>query len=242
MHSPARVVTGSTFNVLEGVVGMIGVREWGTEVLSVSELLYQRLRDGILRGEFPPGQILRQEELAHRFGASRVPLREAMTRLETEGLLILKPRRGYSVISLEPNEIQEIFALRAVVEEHASRAAATARTEQDIEAVLAILNQMEQIAVTSTKSAAEWLECNFAFHQRIFASAGLGHVSRVALMLRDMVEPYIRVEISLTMDVAQAEVEHRQIYEAFLEGDAERLGHLGRVHCEHTAARLLKAL
>ncbi|TFL13704.1 GntR family transcriptional regulator [Pusillimonas caeni] len=216
------------------------ISDLGTQVPSISELLYQRLREGILRGEFPPGQILRQEELAHRFGASRVPLREAMTRLEAEGLLILKPRRGYSVISLKPDEIQEIFALRAVVEEHAGRAAALARTDQDIEEVLAILSQMEQITVSSTQSASDWLELNLAFHQRIFASAGLGHVSRVALMLRDMVEPYIRVEVSLTMDGAQAE--HRQIYEAFLAGDAERLGQLGRIHCEHTAARLLKAL
>lgn len=219
---------------------MSTISELGAQASSISELLYQRLREGILRGEFPPGQILRQEELAHRFGASRVPLREAMTRLEAEGLLILKPRRGYSVISLKPEEIQEIFALRAIVEEHASRAAALARTSQDIEAVQAILNQMEQTSVASTQNAADWLELNLAFHQRIFASAGLGHVSRVALMLRDMVAPYIRVEISLTMDGTQDE--HRQIFDAFVEGDADRLGHLGRTHCEHTAARLLRAL
>src|ERR1700737_928702 len=74
--------------------------------------------EGILSGAFPPGLVLRQEELSRRFGASRVPLREAMPRLEVEGLVVLRPRRGYAVRSLERSEIREIFELRAVVEEH----------------------------------------------------------------------------------------------------------------------------
>ncbi|MBB5216605.1 GntR family transcriptional regulator [Parapusillimonas granuli] len=211
-------------------------------VQSLPEMVYQRLRSGVLKGEFPPGQILRQEELAQRFGASRVPLREAMTRLETEGLLELRPRRGYAVISLEPEEIQEIFALRAIIEGHAGAAAALARTDKDIKAVKALLLKMEKVSISTPEKANAWLELNSAFHDRIFLSAGLRHVSRVALMLRDMVEPYIRIEIGLTMDVAEAQVEHRQIFDALVAGDSERLGHLSKIHCEHTAARLIKAL
>lgn len=205
-------------------------------------MVYQRLRSGVLKGEFPPGQILRQEELAQRFGSSRVPLREAMTRLETEGLLELRPRRGYAVISLEPEEIQEIFALRAIVEGHAGAAAALARTDKDIKAVKALLLKMEKVSISTPEKANQWLELNSAFHERIFSCAGLRHVSRVAFMLRDMVEPYIRIEISLTMDVAEAEVEHRQIFDALVDGDSERLGYLSKIHCEHTAARLIKML
>lgn len=213
-----------------------------TEVLSLPEQVYQRLRAGVLQGEFPPGQFLRQEELAQRFGASRVPLREAMTRLETEGLLELKPRRGYAVISLEKSEIQEIFALRAIVEQHAGAAAALHRVERDIKEVKTILNKMEKLATSTLEKTNQWLELNSIFHARIFACAGLKHVTRVANILRDMVEPYIRIEITLTMDVTQAQVEHRQIFEALSAGDAELLGRLCKEHCEHTAERLIKAL
>src|ERR1700758_3320099 len=101
-------------------------------IQTVSETLYSRLRDGILTGTFPPGSVLRQEELSPRFGASRVPLREAMTRLEVEGLVVLRPRRGYAVLSLDRSEIQEIFELRAAVEEHLASVAAQSRTDNDI--------------------------------------------------------------------------------------------------------------
>ena len=82
---------------------------WVEHHETVSEAVHSRLRRGILTGAYRPGALLRQEELARRFGASRVPLREAMTRLEVEGLVVWRPRRGYAVLSLEPSEIIEIF-------------------------------------------------------------------------------------------------------------------------------------
>src|SRR5690348_17564342 len=79
------------------------------------EIIYRQLRMDILGGKFKPGQVLRQEELARMFNASRVPLREAMSRLHADGLVVQRPRRGYAVTMLEAHEIVEVFELRIVV-------------------------------------------------------------------------------------------------------------------------------
>jgi DNA-binding GntR family transcriptional regulator len=73
------------------------------------DLIADTLRDGILRGEIAPGAALRQEELAERFGVSRLPVRDALMRLETQGLVHVYPNRGAFVISLSADELREIY-------------------------------------------------------------------------------------------------------------------------------------
>jgi DNA-binding GntR family transcriptional regulator len=209
---------------------------------TVADSIHAELRDRILKGTFPPGSLLRQEELAKSFGSSRVPLREAMTRLEVEGLLLLRPRRGYAVRSLAPSEITEIFDLRAVVEEHLGEYAARNRTQDDLKVVSQILERMERIKLETPEDRSSWLDANTAFHMALFAAAHRDQSARFASMLRDQVEPYIRIEINLTGDVTQPGFEHRQMYDALGEGDHKTLRKLCRRHCENTASRLTQAL
>jgi DNA-binding GntR family transcriptional regulator len=215
---------------------------WVEHHETVSEAVHSRLRRGILTGAYRPGSLLRQEELARQFGASRVPLREAMTRLEVEGLVVWRPRRGYAVLSLEPSEILEIFELRAAVEEHLAKIAAERRTGEDSANVLDALVSMERIATHTPEDSSCWLDANSVFHSRLISAAHRRRAARFAGMLRDQVEPYIRIEISLTKEVMQAEEEHRAMYDALCAGDGRTLGRLCRRHCQNTAFRLIKAL
>src|SRR6476619_3778037 len=80
------------------------------------DLIADTLRDEILRGAVAPGQALRQEELADRFGVSRLPVRDALLRLEAQGLVHVYPNRGAFVISLSADEVREIFELRLLLE------------------------------------------------------------------------------------------------------------------------------
>ena len=216
----------------------------GLEVFgeSLPNLIYERLRIDILDGMLRPGQLLRQEELCKRFDSSRVPLREAMTRLVADGLIVLRPRRGYAVSSLQRSEILEIFELRAVVEEHAGMLAARARTQDDIERVGLTLTNMEKLKPDAGNYMQKWLRGNYEFHAGLIASSRREHVARYAAMLRDTVEPYIRVEMQMTGDVEEAEREHREIFDAFACGDAPRLAAVSRKHVESTAQRLLEGL
>lgn len=212
------------------------------DAISLPDLVYQSLRAQILRGALKPGQRLRQEELSRELAVSRVPLREAMTRLAADGLVELNPRRGYAVKSLRPSEIVEIFELRAVVEEHAGFRAAYARTSEDVADAERLLKASEAIDLRSEKSIDSWSQLNYQFHARIIASAGREHLARFAGLLRDTVEPYIRVEVSMTGDVEEAQLDHRQLFTAYRDGDAPELARLSREHVEHTAQRLLRGL
>jgi DNA-binding GntR family transcriptional regulator len=206
------------------------------------EIVYQRLRLDIVNGIFEPGTILRQQELAGRYNVSRVPLREAMTRLVADGLLVLRPRRGYAVISLEASEIVEVFELRAVIEEHAGYVAARARTSQDVADVDRLILTMEALNPNAQDYVEEWSRQNYEFHARLIGSSRRDRLARTATALRDTVEPYIRVETRLTGGVHHAQHEHREIAQAFRAGDATGLAELCRLHVEHTAQRLLQQL
>lgn len=210
--------------------------------LSTVDALYGNVKDEILSGRHVPGTVLRQIDIANRFGVSRIPLREAFSRLEAEGLLTLRPRRGYAVSEYNIDEINEIFELRALVEEHAGRLAATARSQQDVDAVTDLAARMDAIEMSGPEAFDQWCRLNLEFHQRIIMSCKRRHVIKVALQLRDLVEPYIRLETAISGDDAEADLEHARIAEAFRDGDARRVGTLSALHCYHTRDRLTALL
>lgn len=209
---------------------------------SLPESVYQWLKSAISSGQFQPGQMLRQEEIARQLGVSRVPLREALQRLEGEGQVVLHPRRGYAVMELNLDEIAEIFRTRMLVEERAALYSARNRTAEDVRRVAAIFDEMEKIQLHHSKEIARWSRMNVDFHEALLAAARLPYIQRLAGSLRAVVEPYIRMEVSMTGGLDQAHAEHRAMVDAFADGAAKVLAKLSREHCEHTAERLLKGL
>jgi DNA-binding GntR family transcriptional regulator len=90
---------------------------------SLSAMIYAWLHKAILNGTLAPGQVLRQEELAAQFKTSRVPLREALQSLQAEGLVVLRPRRGYAVSLLDAQQLAGLMQMRILVEGYAGSAA-----------------------------------------------------------------------------------------------------------------------
>lgn len=209
---------------------------------SLPKIRYERLRANMLLGTLKTGQVLRQEELARRFNVSRVPLREALSQLEADGLIEARPRRGYAVTLLEADEIVELFELRTVVEEHAGRVAARSRTPQDIEEVEKIVLTMDTLDTSDPEFRNRWTLLNYEFHNRIIASSRRKRLAKIAATLRSTTEPYVRVEIDLTGDAVDAGRQHREMLEALRAGDSDGLAELSRQHVESTARRLLRGL
>jgi DNA-binding GntR family transcriptional regulator len=210
------------------------------EVRPLPVIVYDWLREHILVGELLPGSEIRQELLACQFGTSRVPIREALSRRQTEGLIILRPRRGFAVTSLSQDEIVEVFQLRMAVEEHAMRIATKSRTESDVREIEALVEQMETLEPTTPAYLQAWMFTNRLFYTRLIECAHRKRVNEIALNLRDATEPYIRIEANFNRQVAYANVEHRQILEAFKTRNADVAARLSRKHCESILTRLLE--
>ena len=96
---------------------------------SLPDVAYEHLRSAILDGSLPAGSALRQEEIAARLGISRLPIREALRRLDSEGLVALRPRRGYVVASLDRAEIDDVLELLATLEASAGHSATLKKTD-----------------------------------------------------------------------------------------------------------------
>lgn len=228
--------------VLDNIFSDLFVGDEPVADSSLPRMLYERLRANILVGALKSGQVLRQEELARHFKVSRVPLREALSQLEADGLIEARPRRGYAVTSLDPEEIVELFELRMVIEEHAGKVAAQSRTAQDIADVEKIVKAMEALSPDEPGFSRQWTLLNYEFHNRIIASSRRKRLTRIAGTLRSTTEPYVGMEIDLTGDAEDAGREHREMLEALRAGDASGLAELSRLHVEGTARRLLKGL
>lgn len=215
----------------------------GTSALPLPEIVYRQLRDAILNGVFTPGQMLRQEEVASRLGVSRSPLREALPRLEAEGMVVLQPRRGYAVATLDPEEISEAFDLRALLETELAQRSMARRNEADIARVYGIISEMAGLAsATSDAEVARWFELNLNFHNALLLPARSPQHMRALENLRGSIEAYIRTEVRLTGDLAQAQQEHSQMAQAFVNGDTSTFLALTREHSQHTRDRLLEGI
>src|SRR2546423_13163446 len=94
---------------------------------SLQEKVYDHLKQAILAGEIEPGERLLETRLAQSLGVSRIPVREAIRKLEREGLIVVFPRRGVYASSLSPRDVDEVYAVRAVLEGLAARLPAESR-------------------------------------------------------------------------------------------------------------------
>jgi DNA-binding GntR family transcriptional regulator len=214
--------------------------------LTLPEVVYGQLLTAILNGVFRPGQMLRQEEIASRLGMSRGPLREALPRLEAEGIVVLSSRRGYSVTSLDPSDIDELFDLRLQFESKLAPLAIANRGPAAVTLVQRLNLQLGELVSQSDAPAApqriRWFDLNIEFHDALLAPAGLKQHQRLLKTLRSRIEPYIRMEMFFTGGLAEAQSEHDQLVKAYIRGDSQQFEALTSGHTRHTHERLLQGL
>jgi DNA-binding GntR family transcriptional regulator len=201
-----------------------------------------RLRDAIICGEIPAGSLLRQEEISQLFKVGRPPVREALTLLEAEGLVVSRPRRGFAVAPLDPNDVEEIFELRMLLEERAAYFAAQRRNVDDVDAMGRIVHQMEHSKISNSQQAIAFSLANREFHDLIHRTSGRPVTASMLLGLRNKVERYVRLGGLISGDHEQVNRDHRMIFEAFRDGDAERMAALCREHIRSAGKRLVRVL
>jgi DNA-binding GntR family transcriptional regulator len=206
-------------------------------VKSLSEVITETLREGILAGEFPEGEFLRQQILANRYGVSEGVIREALLRLETEGLVVVERRRGARVSQLSIEEIKEIYELRILLEEMLARHAAHRISSNDLSEAARLLKVMDQ-----EHDPVQWLEHNREFHNILYRAGRGPRFLRFANDLRVMVERYLRLSLAVVHTLSVGQEEHREILEAFRAHDPERASRAVAAHLKGTRDRIASFL
>jgi DNA-binding GntR family transcriptional regulator len=213
---------------------------------SLPEMVHDYLREGILSGSLLPAESIRQDDVANRLGVSRAPVREALNQLEREGLVVLRPRRGYVVASLDGAEIEEIFQIRMLLEEYAARLAAERRTPQHIAALKGVVQAMKKIDSCTPENLARMSTLDGEFHATMFGATRQPRLVQIIRNLRDVVEHYVRVYAHTATFSARhlrdMQSEHQQIFVAFEAGDAEKAARVSRIHCQRIRDRLMASL
>jgi DNA-binding GntR family transcriptional regulator len=195
---------------------------------TLASLTLDSLRERILRGHFPEGEPLRQDAIAEELGVSRIPVREALRQLESEGLVTFQPHRGAVVSTLSLEEIMELFELRAELESDVLRRAVPLMTTDDDARARVILDAYE--AALASGEVARWGDLNWQFHSALYAPSKRHYTLNLLGKLHQHAERYLRMQLALTHGESRARNEHRAIAVAARKRDAQKAAQLMRDH------------
>ncbi|MFN8518547.1 MAG: GntR family transcriptional regulator [Chloroflexota bacterium] len=208
------------------------ITEMRPRLQTAQELVLETLREAILGGVLPPGTRLRQEELATAFDTSRIPVREALRVLEYEGLVSSEPHRGFTVTSLDADEVEEIYDLRTVLETHAVRLAVPLLTEADLEELGALFQAIQDAPEDDSRLAARE-----RFYQRLYAVTARPRLVGLISRLRQEVARSLR-----WLRVPHSPEHHQAFWEAVQSGDADLAAEQLASHYRKIAALLRRYL
>ena len=198
--------------------------------------IYDALREEILSCRLPPGEDIREQDLAERYAVSRSPVREALLRLEQDNLVRVLPRQGYRVAPISVAAAQDLLRFRAVLEIAAASAAARDASADERQAL--------REAAVFDGAPDGFIENNRAFHTALAAAGGN---RRLAATARDVIcqaDRLVRVSLGTIRkrDPGQLVLEHQAIADAIADRDARRAARLVRAHLEQAERRILSAL
>ncbi|GAB3678363.1 GntR family transcriptional regulator [Saccharopolyspora tripterygii] len=196
--------------------------------------VYERLRGEIVEGTFDAGANLVELALAERYGTSRTPIREALRRLEQDGL-VERGDRGMRVRTRSPEEILEIYEVRIALEATAASAAATRHTDLDLIRVRKAQSTMDAV---SSEDPTTMMAANRAVHEAIWAAGHNGTVVDLLSRLNNHLTRYPATTLESAGRWQEALSEHHALIEAIEARDSARAGELARAHM--TKARDLR--
>lgn len=194
-----------------------------------------RLRSEILTGRLASGSRLRQDAIAADCGVSHVPVREALRRLEAEGLVSIRPRHGAAVASLSAGELEELYEMRVALEYCAIRAVIKNASVQELHAAEAILDEID-------RQPDRWAELNTAFHITLYRAA---HRPRLLATLEPIIrgcERYLHHEVSVVDNFKVSQREHRELLRTIRRRDAKGAYAILKRHLEHPGAKSIASL
>lgn len=200
-------------------------------VKTLSEQAYEIIRERILSNEMQPNKPIRQDALSQTLGVSKIPLREALTRLEHDGLLTSHPNRGFLVRPLTVDEAKDVFQLRMTLEPDAAAEACKKATDSQREKVKEIFNDLQNHADECSPKA---VTVNSAFHLALTDCVDKPVTQVLLKRLHLLSERYVRKHLEPPNREAHAFLEHQQIFDAWMGRDVKTVKRLLKAHTKGT--------
>lgn len=210
------------------------------QYLPLRDVVFNTLRQAILKGELKPGERLMEIQLAQRLGVSRTPVREAIRKLELEGLVLMIPRKGAEVAEITVKDLEDVLEVRTALEELAVKDACENITEEQLEK----LEQANE-AFRKALEGDDLIACGKAdmeFHEIIYDATNNRRLIQILNNLREQMYRY-RMEYLKDRDMYPVLLEeHKAIREALDCHDREKAGAAIRVHIENQKESIINSL
>lgn len=204
---------------------------------STSDIILKFIRDSIADGSLSEGEPIRQDDVAKRFNVSKIPVREALKRLEAEGLVAFHRNRGAVVTTLTEPEIAQIFEARALLEANLLRIAVPLLTHASLQKAASLCG-----AFAEEQDVARWSALNWQFHSSLYEDAQRPYMVGLIRSVNDRLERYLRVQLALSNGHQRAGQEHHEILAACVARDTERAAALLHAHILHAGQSLMHHL
>ena len=210
------------------------------EYLPLRDVVFNTLRHAILKGELEPGERLMEIALAQKLGVSRTPIREAIRKLELEGLVVMVPRKGAEVADITEKDLRDVLEVRKALEELSIELAMRNMTEKNF-------GELEAANDTFAKNLEgddliKIAESDVAFHEIIYMATGN---NRLIQMINNLREQMYRYRLEYIKDKSSHErlvAEHNRIMAAMKSGDISEAKAAIRLHVENQEENILKSI
>jgi DNA-binding GntR family transcriptional regulator len=198
--------------------------------MRLSEQAYRRIKEKIITLDLAPSSVIDEQELMEELGLGRTPIREALQRLDSEGLVTIVPRRGTFVADISVTDLQKIFELRIILEGFCARVAAQRITDDQIlgmEKVLRSLNELEQV---ENGKAVALMDVDRQFHELLYRAANNEFLADTLGRFYDLSLRLWYLVLNRLGDVHSAVKQHQKVLKALKAGDQEQAERLIQKH------------
>lgn len=210
------------------------------EFLPLRDVVFNTLRKAILTGELKPGERLLEIQLANQLGVSRTPIREAIRKLELEGLVIMMPRRGAEVAQITEKDLRDVLEVRRALDALCAELACDRITEEEKQKLKDACDEFEK--ATATGDATTIATADVALHDIIVEVTGN---RRLIQLINNLSEQMYRYRFEYIKDENQHNnlvEEHRMIYESIVSGDKEGAAKAAKLHIDNQESSIIKQL
>ena len=195
---------------------------------SLGEHVFDSLKQAIIRGNMSPGEWLIESHIADTLGISRTPVREAIHKLEREGLIERQPRGGFTVLGLNRDDIEETFGIRSVLEGYAAKLAAIKHKHKELKPLEAKIDEFEKCL--EKKQFTQLTRINTEFHDLLYALSKSPKLIHIINGLTDQIFRFRQIILKETKMARVSNEDHKQMLKFIRKRDADGVERLVRDH------------